>query len=170
MGHRLSISCVNSSGPYRMRAYLSFIHHKSSEIICIPNVTILTLFDTIIGYEDLQLLYSKSLEMNQPQAYNLTKKNWVTLVSRNYVSLHVVCLRSHLTSCVRFHAKNIFHHQPLPQPSRSSIHSISVVNLWSFGFILHWSCKENLLRRVWYWGDQITTWLGLVPLWSSIHI
>ena len=40
-----------------MRAFPSFIQHESLEIISIPNVTTLSLFDTDIGFKDPHIEY-----------------------------------------------------------------------------------------------------------------
>ena len=56
-------------GEYCIQAYLSFIQHRSLHIVCNPEGTRFSLFDNIIGFKDLGLVYSKSFEMNRQHTY-----------------------------------------------------------------------------------------------------
>ena len=57
-------------GNHYMQAYLSFIQHKSLEIVCILEVMFLYLIDTKIISKDLELVYLRSFEMNWRQTNN----------------------------------------------------------------------------------------------------
>lgn len=46
-----------------------FIVHNSLEIICNPQVDFFSLFYKRIGFKDLELIYSRTLEMHQQQIY-----------------------------------------------------------------------------------------------------